>query len=62
MYSDFILEKQPTTVEDTLAIFKDISSNFGNKENEFKFSSPLQAQLVPIKVVRRGRIQFIINQ
>ena len=52
MFSDFILEKQPTTAEATLNVFEDISQNFGNKENEYKYSSPMYAQLIPIKMVR----------
>ena len=51
MFSDFILEQQPTTVEETLEVFKDVSKNFGNRENEYKYSSPMYAQLIPIKVV-----------
>ena len=51
MFSDFILEKQPTTAEATLNVFEDISQNFGNKENEYKYSSPMFAQLLPINVV-----------
>ena len=51
MFSDFILEKQPTTVEETLQVFKDVSKNFGTKENDYKYSSPMYAQLIPIKVV-----------
>ena len=52
VYSDFILEKQPTTVNETLQIFKDISKNFGNIENHYQYSSPMYAQLIPIKMVR----------
>ena len=51
MYSDFILDKQPTTVEETLRTFEDISSNIGNKENEYKYSSPMFAHMIPINVV-----------
>ena len=51
MFSDFILEKQPTTVAKTLEIFEDISKNFGNLDNQYKYSSPMYAQLIPIKVV-----------
>ena len=51
VYSDFILEKQPTTVNETLQIFKDISKNFGNIENHYQYSSPMYAQLIPIKMV-----------
>ena len=52
VYSDFILDKQPTTVNETLQIFKDISKNFGNLENHYQYSSPMYAQLIPIKMVR----------
>ena len=52
MFSDFILEEQPTTVEDTFQVFKDISKNFGNRDNDYKYSSPMYAQLIPINVVR----------
>ena len=51
VYSDFILDKQPTTVNETLQIFKDISKNFGNIENHYQYSSPMYAQLIPIKMV-----------
>ena len=45
------MAKQPTTVEEALKTFKEISSNFGNKENRFKYASPMHAQLIPIAVV-----------
>ena len=51
MFSDFILDEQPTTVEETFQVFKDISKNFGNRENDYKYSSPMYAQLIPIEVV-----------
>merc|ERR1719308_714512 len=50
IYSDFIMAKQPTTVEEALKTFEEISSNFGNKENRFKYASPMHAQLIPIAV------------
>ena len=51
MYSDFILERQPISVEEALEIFQDISQNFGSKEDSFALAAPKHVQLVPIKVV-----------
>ena len=45
------MAEQPTTIEEALKTFKEISSNFGNKENMFKYASPMYTQLIPIKVV-----------
>ena len=60
MFSDFILEEQPTTVEETFKVFKDISKNFGSRENEYKYSSPMYAQLIPIKVVSLTDITYLL--
>ena len=51
VYSDFILENQPIDLEDAIEIYRKISGNFGNKENMFKYASPMYAKLIPIKVV-----------
>ena len=45
------MAEQPTTIEEALKTFKEISSNFGNKENRFKYASPMYTQLIPIIVV-----------
>ena len=51
IYSDFILEKQPIDLEEAIEIYQEISSNFGDKKNKYKYASPMYAQLIPIKVV-----------
>ena len=51
IYSDFILEKQPIDLEEAIQIYQDISTNFGDKKNKYKYASPMYAQLIPIKVV-----------
>ena len=56
IYSDFILENQPIDLEDAIEIYRKISGNFGNKENMFKYASPMYAQLVPIKAVKFDKI------
>ena len=53
MYSDFILERQPISVEDALEIFQDISTNFGTKEDNFDLAAPKHVQLMPIGVVNK---------
>ena len=45
------MTEQPTTVDEALKAFKEISSNFGDKENRFKYASPMHAQLIPIDIV-----------
>ena len=52
MYTDFIIEKQPTTVEEAMAIYENISSYFGDEKSMYNYSVPLEAQLVPLKFVR----------
>ena len=51
VYSDFILEKQPTSVADAMSIYEDISTNFGSKDDQYNYASPKYAQLLPIKIV-----------
>ena len=51
VFSDFILPRQPLDVEDALAIFQDISSNFGSREDDFKYAPPKYVQLMPIQIV-----------
>ena len=63
MYSDFILERQPISVEDALEIFQDISTNFGVKEDGFALAAPKHVQLMPIKVVRKlkeGPVELLL--
>jgi hypothetical protein len=52
MYSDFLLEKQPLTFNDTLKIYQDISQNFGTKDSLYNQSVPMFVTLIPIKSVR----------
>ena len=53
MFSDFILSKQPSTVEETLEIYKDITKNFGTLSNKHKFASPMYVKLTPLKFVSK---------
>ena len=52
VFSDFILPKQPTSVDDAMDVFQSISENSGNLANKHQYSSPLYAQLTPLKFVR----------
>ena len=51
IYSDFILKKQPMDLKEAIEIYQDISSNFGDRENEYKYASPMYAQLIPVDIV-----------
>ena len=51
VYSDFILERQPTTFEEALEVYKSISDNFGSKERSYSHASPKSVQLMPINLV-----------
>ena len=52
VYSDFILERQPTTFEEALEVYKSISDNFGSKSSSYSHASPKSVQLMPINLVR----------
>ena len=54
VHSDFILERQPMNVSDAFQIFENITQNFGNKENHYKYAVPKTVQLVPINMVIFG--------
>jgi len=47
-YSDFILERQPIILNETIALFKNISTHLGSKENMFNQSVPMKMTLLPI--------------
>jgi len=49
MFSDFIVENQPTTVNETIALYQSISSYLGSEENMYNESVPMKMVLVPIK-------------
>ena len=51
IYTDFILEEQPTTFEHAVEIFEQISQNFGSKEFDYEYAVPKTVQLMPLKVV-----------
>ena len=51
VYSDFILERQPTTFEEALEVYKSISDNFGSKSSSYSHASPKSVQLMPINLV-----------
>ena len=38
-------------LEDAIEIYQNISSNFGDRENQYEYASPMYAQLIPINVV-----------
>ena len=38
-------------LEEAIEIYQDISSNFGDRENRYKYASPMYAQLIPIDIV-----------
>ena len=52
VFSDFIFEKQPVTLTEALEVYENISSNAGDNENEFKYSSPISVQLTPLSFVK----------
>ena len=58
IYSDFILEKQPIDLEEAIDIYQEISTNFGDRQNEYKYASPMYAQLIPVKVVSWKHFKF----
>ena len=51
VYSDFVMEKQPTTLEDTLQVYQDISKNFGLKDLLYNHSVPMSVILMPLQTV-----------
>ena len=63
VYSDFILEKQPTSLEDVLEAYKKISKNLGEKSDNFAYASPKSVKLAPLTLVKKNKMKaFIINQ
>ena len=53
VYSDFILEKQPTSLEDVLEAYKKISKNLGEKSDNFAYASPKSVKLAPLTLVKK---------
>jgi hypothetical protein len=51
VFSDSILEKQPTTVQDALEIYQQISTNFGSKDSLYNQSVPMSVVLMPLQTV-----------
>ena len=51
VYSDFILHKQPSTIEEAVEVYEKISQNMGNSGNQFQKASSLYAKLVPLNMV-----------
>ena len=51
VYSDFVIEKLPTTLKEAFETFKNISSNEGTLENSYKYASPMTLELTPLKLV-----------
>merc|ERR1719348_1201788 len=48
MYSDFIVDKQPVTFNDTIEIYKNVAQNFGSKDKMYETSVPMSMELIPI--------------
>ena len=59
VYSDFIIEKQPITVEDVEEIYEKMSKYVGTMDSNYEQSSPLTAKLVPIDLVRKLEVILI---
>ena len=59
VYSDFIIEKQPITVEDVEEIYEKMSKYVGTMDSNYEQSSPLSAKLVPIDLVRKLEVILI---
>jgi hypothetical protein len=49
MYSDFIVEKQPSTVADTIILYRNISKYLGTQESMYNHSVPMKMTLIPIE-------------
>ena len=52
MYSDFILDKNPITVEEAMKTYEKIVENAGNFDNRYMYASPMEVQLTPLNFVR----------
>merc|ERR1719244_245012 len=48
MFSDFIVPVQPTTLEETIEIYKNVAENFGSKDQMYETSVPMSMELIPI--------------
>merc|ERR1712168_426810 len=48
MYSDFIVDKQPITFNDTIEIYETVAENFGSKDKMYELSVPMSMELIPI--------------
>ena len=51
IFTDFILPERPTTVKQTLEIFKNIAENFGEKKSYFENAIPMKVQMMPLNMV-----------
>ena len=52
VYSDFILDKNPITVEEAMKTYEKIVENAGNFDNRYMYASPMEVQLTPLNFVR----------
>ena len=51
MFTDFLVPNQPTTVNETIALYKNVSHYFGNRADGFNGSVPISISLIPIEKV-----------
>jgi len=54
LYSDFILPQQPRTFNESLKVYKDVSTNFGTKNTFYNQSVPMKMTLVPLAAYCTG--------
>ena len=59
MFGDFILEKSPTTYNDSVKVFNELPRYLGTKESHYEDSSIMLVMLTPVdKVNEKKKIIF----
>ena len=58
MFTDFLVSNQPTTVNETIALYKNVSHYFGNRADGFNDSVPISVSLIPIEQVTNHRARI----
>ena len=54
MFSDFVLDHQPSNLSDVLELYQDINKLLGDKNEMYQKAVPVKALLVPINKVREA--------
>ena len=55
MFSDFIVDQQPISVEQAIAEYQKISSYLGSRDDNYTYSVPMKAVLIPISQVCKAQ-------